>query len=1255
MRFIADGPDLPGDLLDARDEGQVIFFCGAGVSRAEAGGPSFRELADRVVTTLGSSRRSPARQLLELSEQIVPIPGVGGIPPADRIFAMLEQEFPVADVRRAVAVALRPKRDAGLGPHSSLIDLSRAPDSTVRLVTTNFDRVFEQVDPALTTIAPPTLPDPSRPGALNGIIHLHGKVSLDYTAQEGPEFVLSSADFGRAYLADGWATTFIRSLMARYRIVFVGYSADDPPIQYLLEALQPSVAPGQLYALQEGDASYATGLWRHKGVTAIPFQGFDTLWQTLAAWAGRARDPDAWRTGIATMALRGPRGLQPHERGQVAHLVSSAVGASVFADHEPAPSAEWLCAFDPYVRYDRQRSINWPDPDPDRFDPFDSYHLDGETAPNRQDERPGSFSPPPNSWSAFEADSDEGPGGRNQIQRSMRGPGSIAPAPLPVRLWRLGRWFGRVAADPVAIWWASGQNALHSEVIYHAREAMMRDGVTAETRTAWRLIIAAFEEPGEGSRDLYDLERVIRVEGWSRLSVIKLVEVECPRLTVRRPMAAPIAERARALHLVDADVSYPGQHADLIVPDEFLLDYIDGVRRNLLLATRLEEEVGGFALTNLDPLNPFEPGPNEFVAGSPDLSSLMQHLSRLVKRLSEVAPALAVSEVGSWRNEAGVPFRNLRVWAAADSTLTTAAQAADILFSLNEDAWESRLERDVLTAIGTRWAELSETVRQRLEAITLAGPQPWEGVDPKQFEPYRINAVLRRLFWMDRTRLPVSFDLNTEVDRLKRTLPSWDARDAAEQLDRSPSRGGWVGTDKSHDMLLNVPLDDLLTEAQSASGRSRDFLMESRPFRGLVETKPVKAFGALRRATRRGETWPWAWNDFMWSEARANDSVRFRCYLAQQIAKLPEGVAEANLRPIVQWYTGHAKPVWEADREVYLATWQFLVEAIATAPEAASSAVVVQGRHDWITEAINSPAGRLADRLFDELGWAEGPDSPDDSLRDRAEGLLALPPGPRALAAVMLAMRTNWFYANDRDWAETHLVPIIEDGTNADVADAARTGFLRQSHFPANELYLRLAPMLLKMFVGERGSERRHDNLQSLVLASWYRRGTDGERLLASNDLREALIIAGEQQRLGVLRLVANWGEESDECAAQTATFIHEVWPRQLAARSPPASTALAEIALRAGDRLPEVTAAVLPVLETTTEPIDALPYMRRTNEDQLLTFPEEHLALFFAILPEDAVKWPWGMSQVIERLSGVDTLKNDPRLTDLRRRLARI
>ena len=245
------------------------------------------------------------------------------MPPADRIFALLEQEFTVEDVRAAVSKAVEPVANPGLGPHNSLLDLSTMPDGRCRLVTTNFDRVFQLARPGVPEILPPTLPDPRRT-SWEGIVHLHGMVRPDYSGAASEEFVLSSADFGRAYLADGWATTFMRALMERYRIVFVGYSADDPPIQYLLEALSRSAKPGRLYAFHSGEAGEAAALWRHKGVSAIPFQGFPALWSSIEAWGKRARDPDAWRRSIVAAAQRGPRSLLPHERGPVSLYTSDA-------------------------------------------------------------------------------------------------------------------------------------------------------------------------------------------------------------------------------------------------------------------------------------------------------------------------------------------------------------------------------------------------------------------------------------------------------------------------------------------------------------------------------------------------------------------------------------------------------------------------------------------------------------------------------------------------------------------------------------------------------------------------------------------------------------------------------------------------------------------------------------------------------------------------------------------------------------------
>jgi len=94
-----------------------------------------------------------------------PIAGVGGLLPADRVFALLEREFRIWDVRTAIAEALRPVPNADLGAHRILLDLARDPTGAVRLVTTNFDLLFEACDAQLARWAPPRLPESApRPG-----------------------------------------------------------------------------------------------------------------------------------------------------------------------------------------------------------------------------------------------------------------------------------------------------------------------------------------------------------------------------------------------------------------------------------------------------------------------------------------------------------------------------------------------------------------------------------------------------------------------------------------------------------------------------------------------------------------------------------------------------------------------------------------------------------------------------------------------------------------------------------------------------------------------------------------------------------------------------------------------------------------------------------------------------------------------------------------------------------------------------------
>ena len=47
MQFIPKGPEVPDDLLRFHEDGKVVFFCGAGISKG-AGLPDFKGLVKRV-------------------------------------------------------------------------------------------------------------------------------------------------------------------------------------------------------------------------------------------------------------------------------------------------------------------------------------------------------------------------------------------------------------------------------------------------------------------------------------------------------------------------------------------------------------------------------------------------------------------------------------------------------------------------------------------------------------------------------------------------------------------------------------------------------------------------------------------------------------------------------------------------------------------------------------------------------------------------------------------------------------------------------------------------------------------------------------------------------------------------------------------------------------------------------------------------------------------------------------------------------
>ena len=93
----------------------------------------------------------------------------------------------------------------------------------VRVVTTNFDLLFEHAAPGLFGSVPEIFRAPALPLGrhFHGIVHVHGAVS------HPKDMVLTDADFGRAYLIEGWARRFLVELFRQDTVLFVGYGHND--------------------------------------------------------------------------------------------------------------------------------------------------------------------------------------------------------------------------------------------------------------------------------------------------------------------------------------------------------------------------------------------------------------------------------------------------------------------------------------------------------------------------------------------------------------------------------------------------------------------------------------------------------------------------------------------------------------------------------------------------------------------------------------------------------------------------------------------------------------------------------------------------------------------------------------------------------------------------------------------------------------------------------------------------------------------
>jgi hypothetical protein len=1264
MRFHRDGPAIPDILLNRCDDGRVVFLCGAGVS-SPSGMPNFVGLTQHVIELFAPSADS------EIMAAFQPwLSGQSAVNvPLDQIFNLLHQEYGKDEVNALVTQRLNtPSGNSDLGHAHHLIKrISSNQNGVAQIVTTNFDRLFElgQSGEHLACHIPPAFPDLNFGSKIEGITYLHGRL-VDADSESHP-YVLSSADFGRAYLSEGWATNFIRHLLEQYTVVLVGYQAEDPPIKYLLLGLNHDgkYDRSRLYAFDRGIPEEIEAKWRDRGVTAIAYATHADLWKSMEAWADRADDPRKWRASIIANGWQDPKTLAPHERGQVAHILRTTQGAKLFAQADPAPHPEWICVMDAYVRsakpghsYDESTEV---------FDPRVAYGLDDDLSEISDEERAqGTANDNLLAWRSGE----DSPHDAHRLD----GRPDEGFETLPKRLGHLVTWIGKSLDSPVLAWWATRKRGLHPRLL---REIEGRLEVVPPLhergRHIWRLILEHQRDPRnrQFGGDWFDLRKRVAAGTWSPSTLRELRRVSMPRIDIKPPFGRAQAEPPNStwenVSLYDIgqfDVKLLDRHGeDVDVPDAAVPAVMGIVQDQLSVASGL--------LADIEPVY-FQtpscyPDLGADRSGRPDEDAeFVLWFVELFNRMADLRPDLAIAHATTWSFTERHFFRKLKLFALGKSNLFAADDAARTLLSLDQASfWDTEVARELLLSLVGRWRAISPSLRDQLVDRILAGPDRLSDWTDEDFPSLRDRRAARYARYLELQGCELTKDRGERLAVMISNIPDWSDGWATSTVSSRESHGGWVVIDESPEALMTLPVNQVIARARQDVARGFADLNEKQSFTGLVKADPRKSLSALTVAGK-ADDYPLAFWSSLIDELPKDLSPRLRRVFLHRVARLPHAVIAGLARTLCRWLERDFAELLGFDDALAWAVYDHIVGGIlaggADVAKSGLGEVLYGGQSNQrsrrtFEHAINGAVGMCATALLRALPTAkeETGSSIPGHIRYRYECLSAAP-GEGADHAVSIATRhLNRLMSIDPEWTTRRLVPLL--ALDHPAAEPAWNGFLHGRN-PAPQLAALIKPTLLAVIPWL--DQFSWDRDYAEVAAQWvgYMRifNPDESCGLSKAEMRATLRMMSDDTRNRLVFWLGRVGQKNERgWADHVVPFVRECWPTERRYRTAASMRAWIGLLDDTGDSFPVMYEAVKTFL-VRLQMDDHLLYRftREIGTEQTITalFPGATLDMMDRITPEVLTRVPYELPKILaiiaESAPGITVDPRYLRLMDL-------
>ena len=1149
MRFHSDGPSIPDLLLERCEAGEVVFLCGAGVS-VNSEMPDFDELIEFVVEKLKLPPESKSRcafdsYVSETNPNHITL---------DQIFQMLYKEYRREEVDALVTERLEIKKSGEhVGrEHGWIKRISRNKCGKPQIVTTNFDLLFEHGEDAggIPVHVPPTFPDPSFELPIEGIIYLHGRLATADTCGHG--YILSRADFGTAYLSKAWATKFINGLLEHYTVVLVGYQANDPPMEYLLQGINRDGQSDNrsLFAFEKGEPNQNETKWRDRGVTPIVYQDHDLLWQTMEFWAERVDDPRTWRHNVVTKAERNPSELLPYERGQVAHVLRFVPGAQLFAEMEPTPHPEWICVLDASIRSSYMSGPSWDDPTVAKSEV--AYDLDGDGCAgndesNQRDIRHDHLL----AW----RDGDDNPPGFHQIGSYQVENHNVIPA----RLGYLSRWIANLYHSPVIAWWVARQQEVHFLLIDQIESHLCYgDRIDDRCRTVWNLILEHHRDSRKRLRGVvwYNFGRRLKNEGWTP-GVLREFRGSCQPFLEVTPQIGPYWKTPPVLDwsglnirdIAQFEVKYlEGYDDDLNITDEVLPAVFGIMEDHLSSAAGLlsDVEIGYFHTPTC-----YQNREDDSEVLRDDFFKPFLLFVKLFERLIVLNRRLARAHVLRWDEGDEYFYRKLKLYALSKSELFEANDAVGFVVSMDQDAfWDIKVVRELLFFLVDSWPYFSEENKETLTERILGGPNQEDHWSDQEYSQYRDNYAASYARYLQMNGCEFSSSISRKLDKLISGIPDWSDGWASSLVDKNEIRVGYIGTNNSPEVLLGLGLSEIVPRAEV--DRPRDFgsMTKKRPFDGLVRTDPRKALLALIVEARNERFSEFAWSTLI-REFPKDASFKLFWAFHYGLARMPSDLIVTLRRFIGEWLRENLKVVVEMDASLGWKLYDCCVDGILSGDEEVAASPVdhpYQGNraiplspHTYL-HAINGPLGRCAEALLTAIpGETQKAGSLiPRNIKIRFERLLKVRGDGSDHALSILMSRLSWVIHVDSQWAKKHLTPKLLMGHGD--SGPAWNGLFHSDGYPSADVVTVIRPLLSKLYPWIGRFDWYYDVSEKVV--GWlvwicvFRRGeVDG---LDSHEMREILRKMDEHSRKHVIFFLEQSGTTQRGRLARFGSPVHQ-------------------------------------------------------------------------------------------------------------------